>query len=865
MGSYQDVVSWENQASEAEASRQYQEAIQAHRQAIEATRSLDRPRLLTVLYNRLGVTLEAGNQIQEAVSAYESGLRELAREPGSDLGPVLASIRSTAKGYDAPGPASLGVPDLYTPAMADDLKQAEADRLLAVKLLINIGNAYLRQPQDDPALGVYRLALQRGEIVSAPALRAQALSAVGIIERRRGETLQAEKNLGEAIQLLDQAGNPLDKRRALAALAGIYRDRGDVDRALATYQQALDLYEQAGDPLGEGRARAGLGHLYLQQKQYDEARGAFQQAVDLAQQTQDEDTLWHAYWGLGRCLQVAGELDAAAGALQRCLELIQKRQQELCTDEGKVTFLEGVKDILNDLIAVHLDRAGHNANAYADALDVAEEIRGRAMHELMGGRRQLSSRQAGFREVRRRPHCQPTAVQEAPGVMAMVAQMAPAVQPVSAANLLDLLQDAVLDEGAASPADGDVNATPGSPETTEAPIPVPLPRLVFHVLSDRTAILAVGTDGSVRGQVTALGHDALAGRVAAVRAALGVDNAPRGIQVTRDVEAEPSGDVQEDHRPLLRSLYAELIEPVAAALPSDGTPVVVEPHGPLWLLPFAALLAPDGSVLADRWPLLYSPSAQVLDEIRHEPDYGGPQDLEALLVGNPQMPTIPQRDRLDITLRSLPGAEEECRGISDLFGGARATLLLGKKADWAHVVAQMAQHGIVHLATHGIAYADDPLASFVALGVPDERSFSTGAAHQEQTLGDWLPSLGPLNFALDEARHGMLTARQILYLPLPADLVTLSACQTGLGRVSGEGMIGLSRSFLVAGARSVLVSLWSVSDAATAELMAHFYQGYIELDDKAIALQRAMQALRQKAEYDHPRYWAPFVVVGAEA
>ena len=110
----------------------------------------------------------------------------------------------------------------------------------------------------------------------------------------------------------------------------------------------------------------------------------------------------------------------------------------------------------------------------------------------------------------------------------------------------------------------------------------------------------------------------------------------------------------------------------------------------------------------------------------------------------------------------------------------------------------------------------------------------------------------------------MLTAQQILYLPLPADLVTLSACQTGLGQISGDGMIGLSRSFLVAGARSVLVSQWSVSDTATAKLMAAFYRHYIELDDKAIALQLAMQALRSQSEYDHPRYWAPFVVVGAE-
>jgi CHAT domain-containing protein len=146
----------------------------------------------------------------------------------------------------------------------------------------------------------------------------------------------------------------------------------------------------------------------------------------------------------------------------------------------------------------------------------------------------------------------------------------------------------------------------------------------------------------------------------------------------------------------------------------------------------------------------------------------------------------------------------------------------------------MQTHGIVHLATHGIAYADDPLRSFIAL-------------------------------ADAEAASGVLTASDVSYLGLPADLISLSACQTGLGRVSGDGVIGLARAFLTAGARSVLVSLWSVSDEATAALMAAFYRHYIALDDKAIALQLAMRELRSRPGYADPRYWAPFIVVGAEA
>ncbi len=181
-----------------------------------------------------------------------------------------------------------------------------------------------------------------------------------------------------------------------------------------------------------------------------------------------------------------------------------------------------------------------------------------------------------------------------------------------------------------------------------------------------------------------------------------------------------------------------------------------------------------------------------------------------------------------------------------------------------HVVARMPRHGIVHLATHGIAFAEHLLKSFIALGVPDAQELVCFRERQQQALLAWPEVKQFLGFDVSPAQLGLLTAEEILYLPLPADLVTLSACQTGLGRISGDGMIGLSRSFLVAGARAVLVSLWSVSDAATAELMAQFYRAYRDLDD-TIALQRAMAAVRGKSEYAHPHYWAPFLVVDAEA
>ncbi len=837
MGKYEDIVSLENSALTAEAGRRYEDALLAHSRALVLARELEQPSLTAVLFNRLGQALEARGDIQEAVIAYESGLKALAEE-SLDLEHLLVEMGAVGKGFQV---HDITVPDLYRATVADDLDTAVKSSTLAVQLLINSGNAYLRQPQEDVALDRYRKALQRPEIEEAPVLRAYALANSGEILRRRGDVEEAEVRLSEAIRLLDQHGDPLEKRRALALLAGIARDRGQLDDAERAYQEALTLYAQADDPRGQGRTYAGLGRLYLEQGRFAEAEAAYQRALELVKHVRDPDTLWHAHWGLGRCQREAGRLDEAAASLQRSLNLITARQEELRTDEGKVTFLDSVQDVFEQLIAVHLERAQTDAQAYAQALGVAEDARGRALRDLMGGRgRRKLSREGSVRPSRLRSfeEVRDSAAQMAPGVPVSppleafrpIAQMAPGIESgFPGQDTREQLAGAVQVGPGALPADGELSGAPESP----VPKPPLLARLVFHVLADRTAVFAVAPHGAVRGHVADLGRDALSKRVAELRRALGVDDAPRGLRLARHMVLAAQPAAPTDPKPLLRELYAELVAPVAKALPTDGTPVVIEPHGPLWLLPFGALLADDGTWLGDQWPLLYSPSERVLDEIRKEPDYGGPADLKALIVGNPLMPAVPPQDGLEITLQPLPGAEEEAHAIAGFFP-ERHTLLLGADADRATVEKLAPRHGVLHLATHGVAYADDPLASFVALAEPEQGS-------------------------------GLWTAREALSVSLPADLVVLSACQTGLGRISGDGMIGLSRAFLVAGARAVLVSQWSVSDAATAALMTAFYRGYIQWDNKALALQRAMQALRDRPEYAHPRFWAPFVVVGAEA
>jgi CHAT domain-containing protein len=252
--------------------------------------------------------------------------------------------------------------------------------------------------------------------------------------------------------------------------------------------------------------------------------------------------------------------------------------------------------------------------------------------------------------------------------------------------------------------------------------------------------------------------------------------------------------------------------------------VIFLPQGPLLFVPFAALEDAGGKALIDRHTLSIAPAIQALaltDRAQQKTAQGsGP----ALIVGNPTMANF-----ANLVLPPLPGAEKEAKAIAPLFA---TQALVGGAATKAVVLQKMAQARLIHLATHGL--------------LDTVRGEVPGAI-----------ALAPNN-AQDD---GLLSAGEISELQLRADLVVLSACSTGKGDLTGDGVIGLSRSLFLAGVPSVVVSLWDVSDDSTALLMTEFYKHLAQKRlNKAQALRQAMLTTRQK--YPDPKLWAAFNLIG---
>jgi len=321
---------------------------------------------------------------------------------------------------------------------------------------------------------------------------------------------------------------------------------------------------------------------------------------------------------------------------------------------------------------------------------------------------------------------------------------------------------------------------------------------------------------------------------------------------------------------------------------------VVMPSGAMLGVPVEALVTADGTYVGERYRVSYTPSATVhawlKEERRRHQGERRQRPERALLIGDPPFSAwqaeVMEREMLKGAweasdeeapadgellvsavrgnqaaigrLTRLAGSRREVALTAELFRSAR--VLLGREAT-EEALAGMAVRGelgrmeVIHLATHALVDEEQPEQSALVLSQVD------------------LPDALEAAIAGTRIYDGLVRAGEVVReWKLEAELVVLSACETGLGKkMVGEGYVGLAHAFLQAGARSVLVSLWQVDDEATVLLMRRFYEGWLEAGlGKAEALQEAKRWLREREDaggrrrFAHPYYWSAFVLIGAE-
>ena len=648
----------------------------------------------------------------------------------------------------------------------------------------------------------------------------------GALYLQRGELAQATEVVRLATPMA--AGDDVSARELEVVASVVAGDPARLQRAL---DQAIAAH--ATQTLAVGMAALGVG------PKADAVRvQLLRQAERTALENEALADLPGIRAALAACQLRLGDSTGAQASAELARHDFEQLRGDLQADELKIGFFDTAGgEIYRILRDVYL-QAGKPQLAF----EASERGRGRAVLDLLAQATQARSsdalaRAAFAEQLRGRKQAQQAF--ELPDALATmrvdrtddVAVQAKPVQVLGAAPQLrpklDAARAASKAKLATAPPPIAADATPENVSLVAAPA-VQWAALA-KLAKDRGVTVIewdVSASGSVifvvtpAGQVTAKRDDAtlaqVSQHVAALRATLGV-GAARGAALFGDDTVPADADAA-------RWLYTHLVAPVAALLPADpNAPLLLVPQGPLFLCPFAALIDDQGKPFLASHTLAWSPALAVLQYTGHP----GAGATGALAVGNPLMPAIAEGK-----LPPLPGAEAEAGDVALLLRtrrGLDVTQLQGPQATETQIRALLGTARVLHLATHGVVRDQEPLQSFVALAPSDKDD-------------------------------GLLTVREVLQLRVNAELVALSACQTGMGKLSGDGVLGFGRAFLYAGAPSVLVSLWSVDDEATRMTMRAFYGQWAGGRSKAAALRLAQLATRDA--YPAPAKWAAFALWG---
>jgi CHAT domain-containing protein/tetratricopeptide (TPR) repeat protein len=662
------------------------------------------------------------------------------------------------------------------------------------------------------------LALQEGRLAEVEALARRALA---LRER------QAPESPGTAV--------------SLAQLGAIAANRGDLGQAAKLLDRALALKDLAPGSLNRSALLEIRGETAHQARDLPAAERFLGEALKIRhrlalQSRWEAETLWE----LGRVYHSGRRLAEAEAALRRAASALEAQiGRTPHTDEVRARARDEFFEVYRDLVALQVERRTPEA-----ALTTLERSRGRGLlaelaeRDLAPGGGMVPALLERQRQLDRRYE----------GTQDLLAGEDPRAPDSRVPELTARLDDLRRGRDALA-----AEIRRRSPRYASLRDPQPLDAAgVAAALEPGTVLLAysIGIDKGLLFAVTGrsaagngprlevfpltVGANELAGQVAEFRSLL-----LRG-QTSPVFEAALDGQG--------RRLYDELVAPAAAAI-GRAERLLISPDGALFHLPFGALLRPGEppSFLAEAKPVhsvlsvtLYS----ALHKHRRPVDPGSPVVVFAdPTPAGPPSSTRTARSgmrRFQISLAPLPGARDEARGLAALFGPA-ASVWMGGEATESRAKSLPRSLRYLHFATHALLDPRSPLDSALAL------TASGGPAGQAG------------------AENGLLQAWEIFDLRLDADLVTLSACDTGLGKdAGGEGLIGLTRAFQYAGARSILASLWEVNDRSTALLMQRFYAELKAGASKDVALQRAqLSLLRQKGgRFTHPYHWAAFELIG---
>jgi WD40 repeat protein/CHAT domain-containing protein len=767
-----------------------------------------------------------------------------------------------------------------------NLYRADNNAAKAAHTLLLIGNIHANLGQFQAALDAYNQALPLSQQAGAKAEEAAILNSLGQLYNDLADPKTALDYHKQALPLLYQLNDKGGAANTFNNIGDIQAATGQWESALDSYNKALIISRSAGDLTAEATALMGIGSTYIASKEWSTALNAYNQSLIIARHLKDkikETTILnqmgkiHAALGdnstalehYNQALALAQQLGykteeanihynqailnrqqnnltAAKTDIETSIQIIEALRTQIASQELRQSYFARNQDYYQLYIDILMQLHQQNPSQGYDALALHASERARArilLEQLTEASLDLKANldPALAAEEQRLTQALNAADQKRINLLNQEGGYGnPELEAAKAEidDILSQLQRLEAQIRSANPAYANI----------KYPDPLTLDGIQTQILDDNTLLLqyALGKERSYLFLVS--------------KTDLKTYELPPKAEIEAAVEQYRQLLLSPEFKDLSQGqrLSEMLLGQIAGEL--NGQRLVIVGDGKLQLLPFAALPWGSGASLA---PLLANheiitlPSATSLAVQREQWQNRQPAPRTLAVIADPVFKANDPRlganatsiagdlSQVDSLIRNscgdfdrLPHTATEAEQILALVPDAQEFSALGFDANYATATnPNLSQYRIVHLATHG-CIQDNPLLSNLAL------SFFNAGGQRSETSS--------------------LKLQDIYNLELNADLVVLSACQTGTGKeVQGEGIVGLTRGFMYAGARRVAVSLWSVNDRATSILMSDYYRQMLEQKvDPAAALRQAQLTMWQSESYSAPYYWAAFTLQG---
>lgn len=842
---------------------QHQEALELGNQALTAMRKIGDRRGEAVVFNTLGMVHSTLGDNRKALDYHNQSLAIL---KGLDDGQLEAvTLGNIGEMYIDLGEYQKALEYCNKALLGDRAVGNVSNEAVA---LSNIGFIYGSLGDSQQEVVYYAQALELQERTGKRAGQAITLNNIAHVYSKLGDKKKALEFYERSLTLRRASNDRRGEAATLSNIGSIQQDLGDYKKAVDYYNQSLTIIDIIGNPLQRAITLNNIGSVYRKSGDSQNALNYIKQAYTILHDTGHKNEEAQALFNMARIERDRNNLVEAREYIEKSLATVEELRTSVASQKLRASFFASVRRYqefnINLLMRLHRQRPSEGFDIAA--LEASENARARSLLEM------LKEARAEIRQG-----VDPSLLDRERQLRETIADKAERQTRSTMGKQSEEQRTAAEKELAALTTEFEQvqaqirNTSPRYAALTE-PVPLGVKSIQEQVLDDDTLLLeyALGDDKSFLWAATPTSIKSFE-----LPPRSQIEPVARRIYETLTARNQSSANESPQRRQqrldqadaefakAAAALGETLLGPVASELKSRRLVFVTE--GMLQYVPFGALPSPKGPFpLIAEHEIVSLPSASVLAVLRQEsagrktpvktvavmadPVFSvddsrfaarGPKEVAA----SEQSSTLADVKRAAaesgvVSLERLRFSRMEAEAISSLAPDNLKLKALDFAANRAAAMnAELGQYRIVHFATHALIDNEHPELSGVVLSLVDEQG---------------------------RPQNGFLRLYDIYNLKLGADLVVLSACQTALGQeIKGEGIVGLTRGFMYAGAPRVVASLWRIDDRATAELMKRFYAGMLrEKLRPAAALREAQVSMLKEKRWQSPYYWSAFTLQG---